>query len=481
MNAPRRTTSHSARDATPSDPLSQLEASEIARAIVSARKRAGMTQVEIARAMGVAQSAIAKLESGRSMPRITTLQRLARATSSRIHLSIDPVSIHDMNTASHQMTDTLSRPATHTQANRRAFLGGIMGVAGLLSHPGTVRHVSAQEATAAATAVADYVWTPIEWREEQPIFTVIERGETETIVETPDGQITVPSNPQRLVTLDDEQIPLFELGVDQNIVGYGYTSVSEELPNVGELSDSLHARFADVPSVGQSRELDIERVLKLDPDLILGYSYYNDDTQYQQMSPFAPFIRKGLRVTDVPRGAIRDFGQLFGAVDEAAAVLAEHEAYITRAKDAVATAAAGKRVLFGVDIPSIGEFYAITSHYLLNGDVSASSSAYPGYRDLGLQPTSFVEILAAQDREAFGLTFSFEEFGNVDADIVFYLGYDFEEQFAAFLESPITQSIPAYANNAIHYYDEGAFGMGLAGSRAAVKFIVETLTGEPFA
>lgn len=93
---------------TPGDPISLAEAREIANVMVEARRRAGMTQTDIAAVMGITQSAVARLESSATLPRLTTLQRFARATSTRIHLSLEFLHDDDRTKASHLMTDTLS-------------------------------------------------------------------------------------------------------------------------------------------------------------------------------------------------------------------------------------------------------------------------------------------------------------------------------------------------------------------------------------
>jgi DNA-binding XRE family transcriptional regulator len=55
----------------------------IARELIAARVRAGLTQDEIATRMHTTQSTIARLESGRTMPSMRTLTRYAEATGSR--------------------------------------------------------------------------------------------------------------------------------------------------------------------------------------------------------------------------------------------------------------------------------------------------------------------------------------------------------------------------------------------------------------
>lgn len=63
---------------------------ELARAVIQARTRAGLSQEQLARRMDTTQSVIARLESGRTKPSTQTLQRLAAATGTRLRISFEP-------------------------------------------------------------------------------------------------------------------------------------------------------------------------------------------------------------------------------------------------------------------------------------------------------------------------------------------------------------------------------------------------------
>lgn len=56
---------------------------DLARELIAARVRAGLTQAELARRMRTTQSAIARLESGAQLPSVSTLLKFAKATRSR--------------------------------------------------------------------------------------------------------------------------------------------------------------------------------------------------------------------------------------------------------------------------------------------------------------------------------------------------------------------------------------------------------------
>ena len=66
---------------------------ELAQAIIEARVRAGLTQEQLARRMDTTQSAITRLEGGRTRPSARTLERLARATGTRLRITFEPPAI----------------------------------------------------------------------------------------------------------------------------------------------------------------------------------------------------------------------------------------------------------------------------------------------------------------------------------------------------------------------------------------------------
>ncbi|TCS93725.1 Xre family transcriptional regulator [Tepidimonas ignava] len=65
---------------------------EAARLLIEARARAGLSQAEMAQRMGTTQSAIARLESGRTSPTLRTLQRYAHAVGARLRVQIETAS-----------------------------------------------------------------------------------------------------------------------------------------------------------------------------------------------------------------------------------------------------------------------------------------------------------------------------------------------------------------------------------------------------
>ena len=64
---------------------------EFALANALIRARADLSQAELAKRMGTSQSAIARLESGRSRPSTRTLRKFAEATGMKLRFVFEPV------------------------------------------------------------------------------------------------------------------------------------------------------------------------------------------------------------------------------------------------------------------------------------------------------------------------------------------------------------------------------------------------------
>lgn len=64
---------------------------ELARQLIEARVKSGLSQEELATKMGTSQSTIARLESGASMPSMRTLTKFAQATNSQLQIMFKPV------------------------------------------------------------------------------------------------------------------------------------------------------------------------------------------------------------------------------------------------------------------------------------------------------------------------------------------------------------------------------------------------------
>ena len=62
----------------------------MARELIAARSRAGLTQSDVAERMGTTQSVIARLEGGKAVPSMRSVQRYAQAVGARAVVRLEP-------------------------------------------------------------------------------------------------------------------------------------------------------------------------------------------------------------------------------------------------------------------------------------------------------------------------------------------------------------------------------------------------------
>jgi transcriptional regulator with XRE-family HTH domain len=60
----------------------------LAAELIGARSRAKLTQEQVARRMGTSQSAVARMESGRSLPSTSSLKKYAKAVGHRVVITL---------------------------------------------------------------------------------------------------------------------------------------------------------------------------------------------------------------------------------------------------------------------------------------------------------------------------------------------------------------------------------------------------------
>lgn len=65
-----------------------MNASEVGRIVERRRRQAGLTQTALAERIGTTQAAISKVETGRTLPGLEVLDRIARATGGPLTLTV---------------------------------------------------------------------------------------------------------------------------------------------------------------------------------------------------------------------------------------------------------------------------------------------------------------------------------------------------------------------------------------------------------
>jgi len=66
---------------------------QLASALIEARTRAGLTQLQLAQRMKTSQSYVARLEGGKVRPSTDALERFAHATGTRLRITFQPAAV----------------------------------------------------------------------------------------------------------------------------------------------------------------------------------------------------------------------------------------------------------------------------------------------------------------------------------------------------------------------------------------------------
>ncbi len=95
--------------------------SQLLQELVARRRHQGLTQRDIAEIMCTTQSAISELEGGGTDPRLSTLQRYARAVTCRVVTYMLPYDLRASNWRSHVPAHTATHQSARTEDLRFAL------------------------------------------------------------------------------------------------------------------------------------------------------------------------------------------------------------------------------------------------------------------------------------------------------------------------------------------------------------------------
>ena len=100
----------------------------LVRDLVTVRERGGMTQADVARAMGTDQASVSRFESGHSDAHLSTVRRYAKAVGSHIRHEVVPVDEGDVSlTARGAGLFDYRWDSSSTEAARRASGDKLVG------------------------------------------------------------------------------------------------------------------------------------------------------------------------------------------------------------------------------------------------------------------------------------------------------------------------------------------------------------------
>ncbi|MCU6709132.1 ABC transporter substrate-binding protein [Paenibacillus sp. J5C_2022] len=253
------------------------------------------------------------------------------------------------------------------------------------------------------------------------------------IYESINGAIELPANPERvLLAVQDYVGDVLVLGVKPiGVAGW----ISETSPYHKEL-------IKDIENVGENREVSAEKVIALDPDVILTY----DQNSYEELSKIAPTIVIPLEYGYEQR--VTEIGKVLNKEAEAEKWIDGFQQKGAEKKEELLKAIGADEKVAIVEL-SAKEIYLMGKTYGRGGQII--------YEVLGLHAPAKVEELAF---EAGWAGISQESIPEVlgEADHIF-LGVrnDASEMESQIMNSKLWQNLPAVQNGKVYPYSVDAF------------------------
>lgn len=138
------------------------------------------------------------------------------------------------------------------------------------------------------------------------------------------GQTEIPLHPQRIVVLDANNTFLLESLLALGIKPVGLTRCSNCI-NLDPFSEVV----GDLPSVGTHQQPSLEKILRLKPDLILGYEWQK--AFYPLLSKIAPTVMIDLYTggNDFKRN-FKHLAEILGKSDQVEGIVAEYNERIQK-------------------------------------------------------------------------------------------------------------------------------------------------------
>ncbi|NQP18647.1 ABC transporter substrate-binding protein [Streptococcus suis] len=222
-------------------------------------------------------------------------------------------------------------------------------------------------------------------------------------IQTSTGETTVPSNPQKIVVLDyGVADSLRALGMEDTIVGMPKDSLPTYLKDLKDKKE--------ITNVGNLREVNLETVAELEPDLIiLSSRTQNQQAEFEKIAPAIYFENSTSDYLNSVKTNATELAKLFGdeAVKEAESKLADIDRLVQTAQDK-------------------NKNTQLTTLTVLLNEGSMAGIAPDGrysfiYKTLGFQPTDLKleENTQGNQGRSHGSSLSLESVSQINPDIIF--------------------------------------------------------------
>ena len=254
------------------------------------------------------------------------------------------------------------------------------------------------------------------------------------------GESCIPFQPQRIIALDETSM--------EALLALDLKPIATAQPNIaGSIIPKLGRKAEGIVSLGKDGQPNIEKIVQLNPDLILGFSISAE--QYEIFSQIAPtftldYVQFGWQ------DALLRIAETTGKTEKAQNLLKEYQKRVEKIRTFANDNLTEKTV-------SISRFYAGN-----NFTEFRTKYSFPGsiITEVGILLPEVQNQLTTNENQPL-VSVSLERIDLINADILFIvLDPGAEENFQKFENSPLWQNLKAVKNQRVYTVDSSYWIFG---------------------
>ncbi|MEM9273327.1 MAG: iron-siderophore ABC transporter substrate-binding protein [Cyanobacteria bacterium P01_F01_bin.143] len=244
------------------------------------------------------------------------------------------------------------------------------------------------------------------------------------------GESCIPRNPQRVIAIKPNHFA--------NSVALGIKPIASAFYEGFPVWDVLQNEVGEIESIGDLNTPNIEKILLLEPDLILSNS--NLDSIYPQLSQIAPTVVLDARFPPPPywREEFQEMAQILDKQETYQQLMADYWQQIAKLKQAFGDRYQNAEISFGGIAAGAGIWVYGAKHPV--GEI---------FQDLGLQRPS-----VQRDDFYFLENISEEKLSYIDGDILFLTTWGRDEDIKErekLIQKPLWQKLNAVREERVYF------------------------------
>ncbi len=279
------------------------------------------------------------------------------------------------------------------------------------------------------------------------------------VIQHEQGETCVPLQPKRIMVTD-------EIALDA-VLALGLKPVAAGENTFASKGRHYLGKTEDIISIGKDIQLNIEKMIKLHPDLIVGF--YFTPHEYKLFSQIAPTVKlESKYLKDGWKESFQKVGEILGKKEQTQNLLLQYQQRVKQLRKSI------EQKVGKIEV-SVSRFGASTANPSIETILSFTGNIL---QEVGLS-VPIHQLQATTTQNTAFLSFSLERLDLLDADVLFImLDQKAENSFKRYQQSQLWQRLKAFKTNRVYIVDSGHWYFGnILAANAVLEDISKYLLG----